>query len=136
MNRRSFIIGFVLASWALTIGPSFAESGSGSGDSDSSGSGSSDNSGPGNNNSDDSEDDDEDESENWNSASSAAEHGDIAPLPTILKLALSHTPGKLIDVKLKRRGQSYNYRVKIFAKTGRKVELSIDARTRIITRVK
>ena len=128
------MMGLVLANWALATGPSFAESGSGSASDDS---GSSDNSGSGNNNADDSDDDDDDdESENWDSATNAAEHGDIAPLPSILKLALTHTPGKLIDVKLKRRGLTYNYRVKIFAKTGRKVELSIDARTRIITKVK
>jgi hypothetical protein len=153
MNRRNLLVGLVLAGFAHAIDPAHADGGSdnsgsgssnsgssgnsGSGSSGSSNSGSSGNSGPGNSNGDENDDDNNDDgSEDWNEAADAVERGDIAPLQSILKIALSNTPGKVIGVKLNRRGASYAYRVKILATTGRKVELSIEARTRIVTRVK
>jgi hypothetical protein len=143
MNRRILLLGLVLSSLAPAAVPARADggsgnSGSGSGNSGSgsgnSGSGSgnsghgSDNSGSGN--------DENDGDDDWDSAANAAERGDIAPLPAILKIALSNAPGKVIGVKLRRHGTSYEYRVKILTTSGRKLELSIEARTRIVARIK
>jgi hypothetical protein len=159
MNRRILLVGLVLAGFTHAVDPAHADGGSGnsgsgsnnsgssggsgnsgsgsSGSSGSSNSGSSGNSGPGNSNRDENDDDGHDSgSEDWNQAADAVERGDIAPLQSILKIALSNTPGKVIGVKLNRRGATYAYRVKILAATGRKVELSIEARTRIVTKVK
>jgi Peptidase propeptide and YPEB domain len=137
MFRRIFLIGLVIASFALAAAPAFADSGSGGGGTNS-GSGGGGNSGPdgGGDDHHGGDDDNDRGGDDWNRAADAASRGEIAPLHFILKIALSNTPGKLIDVKLQRRGASYTYRVKILAATGRKIELIIDARTQNITRFK
>jgi hypothetical protein len=135
------MLGLLLACVAQAVEPAFADSGSGSGSSGSgSGSGSSGNgsgsgnSGKGNSGDDNSGDDADDD--DWSSAANAAARGDILSLPSVLKLALANTPGRVIDVKLDRKGRSYVYRVKILAKTGRKVELAVDARSKALTRIR
>jgi hypothetical protein len=130
MNRRFLLMGMLLIALAQVAGPAHAESGSGGGG----GGGNSGNGGGGGGNDDDHDEDEGDD--DWDDASDAAERGDIASLPDVLRIALSNAPGKVIAVKLKRRGASYVYRVKILTKTGRKIELAIDARSRIVTRVK
>jgi hypothetical protein len=122
MDRRLFLIGLLLLGVSQGGTPAHADGGGG-------------NSGNGGGNGHDGKDDDGDD-DDWDNASSAAERGDIVPLPAILKLALANTPGRVIAVKLNRRGTSYVYRIKILTQTGRKVELLIDARTRVVTKVK
>ena len=82
------------------------------------------------------DDRDEDDNDDIKSASSAVERGEVAPLSVIIKIALAHTPGQVIDVKLRHESSSYVYRIKILTRNGRKRELYIDARTQEIKRVK
>ena len=145
MNRRILLLGLVLAGLELEAVSARADGGSGSSGSGGSNSGSgSSNSGSGSSGSGGG-DDDENEggddngsgsgSVDWNEAADAVERGDIEPLQVILKIALANTPGKVIGVRLKRKGTNFTYRIKIFAATGRKVELAINARTRKIIKV-
>jgi hypothetical protein len=69
-------------------------------------------------------------------AASAVDRGEIAPLSAIARVALAHTPGKIIAVKLRHRGDAYTYRIRILARNGRRRELLIDARSRAILGVK
>jgi hypothetical protein len=150
MTRRAVLLGLLLACVAQAVEPAYADGGGGSGGSGGGGSGGggsgnsgsgsgggSGNSGSGSGNSGNgsSDDDGEDGDDDWEQASNAAERGDIASLPFVLRTALANTPGKVIGVKLDHRGSSFIYRVKILARTGRKVELAIDARSRNIIRV-
>jgi hypothetical protein len=143
MIRRAVLLGLLLACVAQAVEPAYADGGGGSGGSGGGGSGNSGsgsgggsgNSGSGNSGSGSSDDDGEDGDDDWEQASNAAERGDIASLPFVLRTALANTPGKVIGVKLDHRGSSFIYRVKILARTGRKVELAIDARSRNIIRV-
>jgi uncharacterized membrane protein YkoI len=85
------------------------------------------------------DDDDSDEGrddDDQGKASSAVENGDISPLSAIIKAALAHTPGQVLDVKLRKKDSSYLYRIKILTRSGRKRELFIDAQTRKVVKVK
>jgi Peptidase propeptide and YPEB domain len=162
MNRRFLTLGLIFAGLAHAAAPACADDGEGGGSSNSGNSGSG-NSGSGNSGSGDSGGDNggdngddnggdnggggEDGGEvdnnanassvdNWNQAAVAAKRGEIAPLRTILEVALANTPGKVIDVKVQRIGAAFTYRVKILSTGGRKVELWIDAATRKILKVK
>jgi uncharacterized membrane protein YkoI len=127
------------------------DGGGGSSGSGSSGSGSS-SSGSGSGDDDDDDDDDEDEDDSSGKGSgkgsgkkesgktrdeiaAAVARGEMAPVLTVIKVALKHTPGKVLDVKLRKRLFSYVYRVKILANTGRKRELQIDAKSLKILKV-
>jgi hypothetical protein len=136
MDRRILLMGLLLVGLSQAIVPAYADGGNGGGG----GSGGGGNSGSGNSGSggggDDNDDDEDDDDDDWDKASSAADRGDISSLPSILKIALASSPGKVIDVKLLRQGRSFVYRVKILTKTGRKIELSIDAKSRVVTKVK
>jgi Peptidase propeptide and YPEB domain len=137
MNRRIAMLGLLLACVAQAVEPAYADGGSGSSGSGGSGSSGSGGGGSGSGNSGGASDDngDDNDDDDWNSAATAVEQGDILPLPSVLKIALADTPGKVIGVKLDRKGASYVYRVKILAKTGRKVELAIDARSKALIKV-
>ena len=135
----------MIAALVLMMGqaaaPAFADGGSGGSGSGGSGSGGSGGGGSGggddgggDDNGGGGEADGDDDDKSWSDASAASQRGDIASLPSILKLALANTPGKVIDVKLQRRDGSYFYRIKILTNTHRKVELLINARTRTIQR--
>jgi uncharacterized membrane protein YkoI len=85
---------------------------------------------------DDRDDDDkEDDDKLEKDISTKVKKGDIEPLAKVLKAALDHTPGKILDVKLRRRMLSYAYRIKILDTTGRKRELLIDAKTLKVIKV-
>jgi Peptidase propeptide and YPEB domain len=125
-------MGLLIMGMAQAVVPAHADGGGGSGSGGSGGGGG----GNGRGNDDGGGHGGDDGNDDWDSASNAAERGDIEALPVILKIALANTPGKVIGVKLDHRGTSYVYRVKILAATGRKVELTIDARSRVVARVK
>jgi hypothetical protein len=124
MDRRFLLVGLLLGGMAQAVVPAHADGGNSG-----SGGGGGGNSGRGGGDDENGGDDD------WDEASNAAERGEIASLPVIFKIALANTPGKVIGVKLNHQGASYVYRVKILTKTGRKVELAIDASSRIVTKV-
>jgi hypothetical protein len=139
-------MGMLLFGMVQAVVPAYADGGSNSGSGSDGGSGSSGsgsgNSGSGSDDSDNSGsgsgsgDDDTEGDDDWENATKAAERGDILPLQSVLSIALSNTPGKVIGVKLDHRGSSYVYHVKILSNTGRKVELSIDAQSKALARVK
>jgi hypothetical protein len=159
-KRRSFLIYLLISLLCLSTvtrakdnsGSGSSNSGSGSSGSGSSGSGGSnsgsgnsggdgDNSGSGSNNSGsgsggNDDDDERDEDHNSKGLASAVERGEIAPVSSVIRAALAHTQGKIIDVNLRRRGRSFIYQVKILTPNGRKRELYLEARTRQVLRVK
>jgi uncharacterized membrane protein YkoI len=112
MNRRRFVCGFLLIADSSQAHPASASE-------------------------DDGDDDDRDEDdESQGGASSAVDDGEISLLSFIIRIALAHTPGKVIDVKLRHKDAAYIYRIKILTRNGRKRELHINARSRQILRVK
>ena len=135
----------LMSGWAMAPGRSFAKDGEGSGGGGSDhGSSGSDHSG-GNSSGRDTDrgrddggndDDERHDDEVRRDAATAVDKGEIAPLSAISRTALAHTPGRIIDVKLRRRGSSYTYRIRILARNGRRRELFIDARSRAILKVK
>lgn len=127
MDRRELFLGLLFVALTTPTATAFAKDG----DDSSSGRGSDKD-----NDIDERDDDRGDDDDDRQSASSAVDRGEIAPLSVILRIALAHTPGKVIDVKLDRKGSSYIYRIKILTRQGRKRELQIDARAQKIVRVK
>jgi hypothetical protein len=105
-------------------------SGHGGGDGDNSGhgGGDDDNSGPGGDGDDDDDDDDDDREE----ARKAVSEGKAAPLRELLRIIKHSHPGEVIDVRLKRRGKSLFYRVKMIDSQNRIVTINIDAVTKRI----
>jgi hypothetical protein len=145
MNRRALLLAMALSAWAAARAPVLAKDGDSSGgNSGSSGSGGN-GSGSDDSGGDDSgrgrsrsgrDDDGSDDEDVRREAASAVARGEIAPLSAIARIALAHTPGKIIDVKLRHEGKAYTYRIRILARNGRRRELKIDARSRAILGVK
>lgn len=147
MDRRALLLAMLMSGWAMAPGRAFAKDGEGSGgDGGGGGSGQGgsggDHSGGTDSNQhkdsggDDKGDDGRDDDELRRDAATAVDKGEIAPLTAISRVALAHTPGRIIDVKMRRRGSSYTYRIRILARNGRRRELFIDARSRAILKVK
>lgn len=62
-------------------------------------------------------------------ASKAVRRGDILPLDGIIRSAQSYCPGKFLGAKLQRGGNGYSYRVRILRPSGRRIGLTVDAKT-------
>jgi uncharacterized membrane protein YkoI len=62
-------------------------------------------------------------------AREAVRRGDILPLSGIIRSAQSHCPGKFLGAKLQRGGGGYSYRVRILRPSGRRVGLTVNAKT-------
>ncbi len=118
------------------------ESGSNSGSgSSNSGSG---NSGSGN----DDDDDDDDDDGGSNNSSGSSGHGDhdnaksafernaILPINVIIRVALQKVPGRVIAVSLRKKSGDYVYRIRILDRGGRKHDVSINAQTKRVLRVR
>lgn len=123
MKRRAFLLATVLSAWTAACTPALAKNDGSSGGSGRGGSGRDD-------------DDDQHDESARREAGFAVEKGEIAPLSDIARIALAHTPGKIIDVKLRHEDTLYIYRIRILARNGRSRELFIDARSRTILSVK
>jgi hypothetical protein len=142
-DRRSFLFLMAWAALASTAAAKDGDSDSGSdGDSggnsgsggDDGGDSDSDNSGPGNSNddSDDNDDDDgdaEDDAIDQDDALKAVRGGEIIPLNEAIDIVKRRSPGKIIDVSLKRRSFSDVYSFKVKSSAGRVVTVRMNART-------
>ena len=93
---------------------------SGSSDSGSGNSGSG-NSGSGGNSGDDENDHDD--------ARNAVRNGDVLPLSKAMSLLRKSGQGRVIEVKLSKRGSSFEYRFKVIAVTGKVKTVRMDAAT-------
>jgi hypothetical protein len=62
-------------------------------------------------------------------AREAVRRGDILPLGGIIESAQSRCPGKFLGAKLQRGRGGYSYRVRILRPSGRRVGLTVDAKT-------
>lgn len=60
-------------------------------------------------------------------ARAAMMRGEILPLSRILAMAERDVGGRVIEVDLERKGDRYIYEVEVVSRSGRLVELSIDA---------
>ncbi|MFC4255926.1 hypothetical protein GRI97_12680 [Altererythrobacter xixiisoli] len=58
----------------------------------------------------------------------AVARGQILPLPRILAIARARVPGSMLEVELDQRGRRLVYEVKILTRSGRVVEIAINAR--------
>ncbi len=57
------------------------------------------------------------------------EHGEIAPLNAIIARLSQQYPGEFVGVRLGRSNNRWIYRFKILTEDGRRVELSVDAKS-------
>jgi len=62
-------------------------------------------------------------------AREAVRRGDILPLGGIIESAQSHCPGKFLGARLLRGRDGYSYQVRILRPSGRRVGLTVDAKT-------
>lgn len=81
---------------------------------------------------DDGDHDDDDRDDGPESARQAVAEGRAAPLRELLAIVRSHYPGEVVGVKLRARGESLIYRVRILERGGRLITVGIDAISRRI----
>ena len=62
-------------------------------------------------------------------AREAVRRGDIMPLGGIIQSVQSHCPGKFLGAKLQRGRDGFSYRVRILRPSGRRVGLTVDAKS-------
>lgn len=62
-------------------------------------------------------------------ALAALKRGEVMPLTKILAIAAVKVPGDVIRVKLERKPRGLVYELKILAKSGRVLEVHLDAKT-------
>lgn len=62
-------------------------------------------------------------------ARAALARGEVLPLTRILAIAAQRAPGEVIEVELEEDGGRLKYDLKILTKSGRVLELELDART-------
>ena len=72
---------------------------------------------------------DQKQREEQNAAREAVRRGDILPLDGIIESVQSQCPGKFLGAKLQRGGDGFSYRVRILRPSGRRVGLTVDAKT-------
>jgi hypothetical protein len=133
---RRKVLGFIVAALIAAGGPglSFAKdggSGSDGGGGDNSGpggGGGDDNSGKGGGGNDDGDDDEDDR----DAATAAVRDGQATPLRILLKTVAHSYPGDVVDVKLRRTGQRFTYRIKILDRKGHLITVDIDAKSQRI----
>ena len=70
-----------------------------------------------------------DQRQEQDAAREAVRRGDILPLGGIIESVQSHCPGKFLGAKLQRGGDGFSYRVRILRPSGRRVGLTVDAKT-------
>jgi len=58
----------------------------------------------------------------------AVARGQLLPLPRVLAIARARVPGRLLDVELEEDGRRLLYEVKILTRSGRVVEVTVNAR--------
>lgn len=61
-------------------------------------------------------------------ARQALEAGEILPLKTVLEKLARDTPGQVMEVDLERRGERWEYEIKLLRPGGALVKLRVDAR--------
>ena len=66
-------------------------------------------------------------------AREAVRRGDILPLDVIIQSAQSYCPGRFLDARLRRRGDTYFYRVRILSPSGERIGLTVDAQSGAVT---
>ena len=74
--------------------------------------------------------------DNHRRARDAVNAGEVLPLSAVLGIVRSQFSGRVMDVNLKRRAQSYVYQVKLLTPDGRLMRIAVDARTGRIGSVK
>ncbi|MDA1323153.1 MAG: hypothetical protein O3C34_00265 [Proteobacteria bacterium] len=72
---------------------------------------------------------DQKQREEQDAAREAVRRGDILPLGGIIESVQSQCPGKFLGAKLQRGGDGFSYRVRILRPSGRRVGLTVDAKT-------
>ena len=69
------------------------------------------------------------QSREQDAAREAVRRGDILPLDGIIRSAQRFCPGKFLGAKLQRGGNGFSYWVRILRPSGRRIGLTVDART-------
>jgi uncharacterized membrane protein YkoI len=68
-------------------------------------------------------------------ARQALQRGEVLPIARILELVAQHQPGDVIEVQLDERRGRLEYQIKVLARSGRVVELALDAHTGALLRL-
>lgn len=59
----------------------------------------------------------------------ALEDGEIRPLGEVLSAVRAVTPGDVVALKLKHEGKRWRYELKVLTPTGKRREITVDAKT-------
>ena len=136
LTRRSAMLALVFAMFGSCAAPALAKNGSsGSGGNSGSGGGDDDD----NDRDDDDRDDDDDEDEEDDSRNrirDAVKRGDAASLRDILAAIRKRFKGEIVRIRLTGSGRNLVYRVRLIERSGRVIDLRVNARTRRIIDVR